>query len=391
MKHFYLFFTIILLAAIRLMSSCQDDMETFDTKVYIKSDSKVGTLLLKKGVNSLERVIQSEIATPASYDIKISYKAEAALVDVYNSSYYDNAIILPEDNYELPETEVTILKGSTKSTELTVYLKNLELLDRELVYVLPITIADADIPALESARTIYYVIKGAALINTVANISENSVYVAWKKPSVVNRLYRLTAEALIRADKLDNQISTIMGIEGKFIIRIGDAGLPSNQLQVATEDGSATFSDWIIPVKRWVHIAVTYEYSTGLIELYVDGKKKTSQTVDFRSYVNWGIAHSDESNGKPRCFWIGYSYNKERYLDGDICECRVWNRVLSEEEINAKDHFYYVVPDSPGLVAYWKLDDAGGNVIKDHTTNGNNATASSALQWKVVELPLKDK
>ena len=47
MKHFYLFFTIILLATIRLMSSCQDDMETFDTKVYIKSDSKVGTLLLK--------------------------------------------------------------------------------------------------------------------------------------------------------------------------------------------------------------------------------------------------------------------------------------------------------------------------------------------------------
>lgn len=382
---------MILLTVVSLMSSCQDDLETFDAKVYIKSDSKVGTLLLKKEVNSLERVIRSEIAKPADSDIKISYKAETTLVDAYNSAYYDNAIILPEENYELPETEVIISKGSTKSTELTVYFKNLTSLDHDLVYVLPMTIVDADIPVLESARTIYYVIKGAALINTVAGISENNVYVAWKKPNVVNRLYRLTAEALIRADKLDNQISTIMGIEGKFIIRIGDAGLSSNQLQVATEEGSATSSDWIIPTKRWVHIAVTYEYTTGLIELYIDGKKKTGQTVDFRSYVNWGVAHSDESNGKPRCFWIGYSYNKERYLDGDICECRIWNRVLSEDEINAKDHFYYVAPNSDGLVAYWKFDDASGSIIKDHTTNGNDATASSTLKWKVVELPLKNK
>lgn len=56
-------------------------------------------------------------------------------------------------------------------------------------------------------------------------------------------------------------------------------------------------------------------------------------------------------NGKPRCFWIGYSYNNERWLDADIAEVRIWNRVLSEEEINAKDHAYEVDPNSEGLVA----------------------------------------
>lgn len=390
MKQNKVFIPMILLAIICFIYGCQNNMETFDNKVYIDNNTKVGTLLLKKETVSLERTIQTAVPKPAEMDLTISYKADPSLVDAYNSAYYDNAIMLPDENYEIPETEVKIFKGSTKSTELTVYFKNLTTLDRELIYVLPVTISDANIPILESARTTYYVIKGAALINSVANISENNVYVAWKNPSVVNRLYRLTAEALIRADKLDNKISTLMGIEGKFLIRIGDSE-PSNQIQISTEEGNATSADWVLPTKTWVHVAVTYNYATGLIEVYIDGKKKTAQTVDFRSYVNWGVQHSDESNGRPRCFWIGYSYNKERYLDGDICECRIWNRVLSEQEINAKDHFYYVAPDSDGLVAYWKFDDASGNTIKDHTINGNDATASYALRWKPVELPQKSK
>ena len=73
--------------------------------------------------------------------------------------------------------------------------------------------------------------------------------------------------------------------------------------------------------------------------------------------VNWGIPHSDESDGKPRCFWIGYSYNNERFLDADISEVRIWNRVLTQDEINAENHFYAVSEDAQNLVAYWKFDD----------------------------------
>ena len=39
---------MILLATICSISGCQDDVETFDNKVYIDNDSKVGTILLKK-------------------------------------------------------------------------------------------------------------------------------------------------------------------------------------------------------------------------------------------------------------------------------------------------------------------------------------------------------
>ena len=62
--------------------------------------------------------------------------------------------------------------------------------------------------------------------------------------------------------------------------------------------------------------------------------------------VNWGQTMTDEGNG----FWIGHSYNRDRWLEGNISEVRIWNKVLTSAEINAKDHFYQVEPDADGLV-----------------------------------------
>ena len=89
---------MILLATICSISGCQDDVETFDNKVYIDNDSKVGTILLKKEVESLERIIQTSGSKPAETDFVITCKAEPALVSTYNLACYDNAIILPEEN-----------------------------------------------------------------------------------------------------------------------------------------------------------------------------------------------------------------------------------------------------------------------------------------------------
>ena len=50
-------------------------------------------------------------------------------------------------------------------------------------------------------------------------------------------------EALIRARNFDRKISTVMGIEGYFLIRIGDAGFPPNQIQIATSDGNFPNAD----------------------------------------------------------------------------------------------------------------------------------------------------
>ena len=79
-------------------------------------------------------------------------------------------------------------------------------LNREKRFVLPVTIVNADIPVLESKKTVYFVFKGAALINVVANIDENYFPVYWKDYSKVNSLRVITVEALVRSIERDGDI-----------------------------------------------------------------------------------------------------------------------------------------------------------------------------------------
>lgn len=383
LKNLYLI-SIALLAGV--FTSCSDDTETFDNKIYVDASVKTSSVLLKNTVPSTEGRFQIAMAKPESKDITISLKADPALVDTYNAAFYDSAEALPSQYYTLETQQTTILAGSILSDFITVKFNNLTELDRDKVYVLPITIDQANVGVLQSARTMYYVLKGAALINVVADLTKNLVYVDWKNPEVANNLKQMTAEALIKVNKFDKMISSVMGIEGYFLLRLGDAGIPQNQLQVATGKGNLTSSDLAIPTGEWTHIAVTYNADAGgKITVYINGKNMLEGAVDFGP-IDWAKTKTDEGNG----FWIGHSYNRERWLEGEIAECRIWNKVLTADEINSKDHFYQVEPDAAGLVSYWKFDEGVGTSIADYSDNGNNATAVEALTWNAVELPAKN-
>lgn len=383
LKNLYLV-SIALLAGV--FAACSDDTETFDNRVYVNAPVKTSSVLLKNTVPSTEGQFQIAMAKPEGKDVTVSMKVEPGLVEAYNAAYYDKAEALPSGHYTLESQQVSILAGSILSDAVTVKFNNLTELDREKVYVLPITIENASVGILQSARTMYYVLKGAALINVVADITKNLIYVDWKKPEVANNLKQLTAEALIRPNKFGKMLSSVMGIEGYFLLRIGDSGIPDNQLQVATSKGNLTSSDLAIPTGEWTHIAVTYDADAGgKITVYLNGKNMLEGTANCGA-INWAQTKTDEGNG----FWIGHSYNRDRWLEGEITECRIWNKVLTQNEINAKDHFYQVEPDAAGLVSYWKFDEGVGTSIADYSGNGNNATALEPITWNAVELPAKN-
>lgn len=365
---------IMLLVAI-LMGGCQSD-GSFDNKLYIKSSAKVGEILFTGGEDDQVRTLQAEVALPVEQDVKVAYRVDPSLVKRYNEAYYDNAELLPDANHEWIENEALIPRGGVLSTEASIVFKDFTSLDRETVYVLPVTLADTNIEVLQSARTYYYVIRGASLINVVGDIDENYLSVNWTNPAVCNNLSQLTMEALIRVRNFDKMISTVMGIEGSFLIRIGDANFPSNQLQIATSRGNFPGADSNkgLPVNEWVHVALTYDAADGAMIVYVNGKKQSEGTLS-RGNVSLGTSN----------FFIGRSYDDNRWLAGEISECRIWNVVRSAEEIAGNP--YHVAPDSEGLVAYWKFDEGAGSTVTDHTGNGNNAVANEPLKWTPVKLP----
>ena len=253
--------------------------------------------------------------------------------------------------------------------------------------------------------------EGATPLVAEVTISQLEVLVKWAANMKGNRLFpkwegggigytsKFTLELLVKFDEFASNriIHTIMGIEGRFLLRMGDAGYKNNRLQLALSGFNYNIPDFEFETNRWYHLAVTS--GGGNIRVYVDGQKVLDKPLHYQ--VELSPYWSYESGGS-RCFWFGYSYEPTRDVFGQMTEMRIWNRTLTEEEINAPDHFYKVEPDAPGLYSYWPFTAGTGDSIEDATGKGNKLygeknvrrqyninKGDAGIEWVKVALPEK--
>lgn len=242
--------------------------------------------------------------------------------------------------------------------------------------------------------------KPKGVITTAVNMTGTRAWPAWNDPAPVTNMKAFTLEALVNPTvvRYSGSLSTIMGIEGKFLVRLGDVGIPWYQVQVCWDSGKSGYwgniegklsnSNMKVNLNEWTHIAVTF--GEGTVKVFINGEEKGSTTTNVPASVNFGITHNDEQapQGQPitRCFWVGYSYESTRDFQGMMSELRIWNRVLTADELANEARRYSVDPKSEGLVTYWKCDEGQGDVIKDHTSYRNDL-ASDGLKWEPVSLP----
>ncbi|MBN1588788.1 MAG: LamG domain-containing protein [Pirellulales bacterium] len=115
----------------------------------------------------------------------------------------------------------------------------------------------------------------------------------------------------------------------------------------------AVFGDGRIPMGDWVHLAATYDYdatdATLGVRIYVNGAL-------FNSYVQYGglATPMDTTNDKPFQFTAREGREYLNYYDTSFDEVAVWNRALSQAEVQ-------------------QLVDAGVPVVPvaNYITNGN--------------------
>ena len=242
--------------------------------------------------------------------------------------------------------------------------------------------------------------KPKGVITTAVNMTGTRAWPAWNDPAPVTNMKAFTLEALVNPTvvRYSGSLSTIMGIEGKFLVRLGDVGIPWNQVQVCWDSGKSGYwgniegklsnSNMKVNLNEWTHIAVTF--GEGTVKVFINGEEKGSTTTNVPASVNFGITHNDEQAPQgqqiTRCFWVGYSYESTRDFQGMMSELRIWNRVLTADELANEARRYSVDPKSEGLVTYWKCDEGQGDVIKDHTSYRNDL-ASDGLKWEPVSLP----
>ena len=405
-----------------VLSGCQssESAHHFENKVFIEADSYAHRLMVQtdEGVTELDYDLTVGMALPKEEDVTVQLARQPELLDNYRNAYYDyTAEILPAENYDLGDLKAVIPAGSVQSEAITLNFTNLDKLDYSRNYVVPVSISDAGGEGiLESGKTIYLVVREGSLINAVADIDDNRAWVEWKNKAPLQNMEEFTLEALVNANSFTNEeISTIMGIEDNFLIRTGDNLHQKNQLNIAygkdvgeeqNARGSLFVEKPLLETGQWYHIAVTFD--RGYIKVYVDGElvaeKEASveggevlESVDFTTGESIDASgRPDEDEGRPRAFWFGFSYSTTeptaRDFDGMIAEARIWNKALTESEINAENHFYKILnpEQEENLVAYWKFCDGQGNAVKDYSVNGNNLKADNAITWIDVELPAKE-
>jgi len=136
-------------------------------------------------------------------------------------------------------------------------------------------------------------------------------------------------------------------------------------------------------VGKWLHVVGTYDgakqkiFANGVLE----NEANLAVDVDWDvNYIGWYVGVNEP----------GKTYSI--YFNGYIGFIRIYNRVLSESEIEQNFENPYE-PVSDGLVLWLLMDEGEGDVVYDKSGNGNDGTIygaewvrSPVLQWSPVKI-----
>lgn len=117
---------------------------------------------------------------------------------------------------------------------------------------------------------------------------------------------------------------------------------------------------------RCHHVAITRDNDS--LYFYADGS-----LIGVRKVFNTIPTLSSTAN-----LWIGQDGPTNNSFEGVISEVRIWDVARSASEIF--NNMNVSLPGStPGLAAYWELNDGSGQVILDKTTNYNGQLGGSMM------------
>ena len=348
-----------------LMSACNNsESDLLEPKLYFENREYVFSLEDESGVRSFD--LSSRLSSMVSSQVDVSYAiADKSVLDEYNTQYGTAYEMFDASNVKLSSATSTIPSGKLYAENVQLELSNLETLEEGKSYALPVRVQSTSISTLPVTSIAYFILSKPLKITKVGTFNSN--YISVKFP-VGTYFSSFTYEALVYIDRFGDN-NTIMGTEGKMILRIGDAGggvTPRDILEVAGTQGYKVKE--ALQAKRWYHIALTYDQPLGKTAIYVNGSKWAGS--------DWGIPGFDPNSD------VGFNIGKipgfpwgERPLYGKMCELRVWNVARTENQL--KQNVLGVDPKSDGLVLYYKLNGTEveeGGVITDSTGKINGTT-----------------
>lgn len=372
MKNRILNKSAFLALALAALAGCREsESDLLEPKLYFESIEN--TIEVQDDAPEMAYDLQSRLSSKVSSNVKVTYSiAETSVVEEYNAKY--GREYLPFTTASFSSETANISAGEIYSDVVKLQLSGLDQVEEGNTYLLPVRVQTNDVPVIDGTDIAYYVIKKPVRITRAAHFSNSFFKVPITPLNVFNEV---TYEAIVNISSFGDN-NTVMGCEGVMIMRIGDAGggtVPRDILQMAGKS-EMTWSNNPLQTGVWYHLAFTCA-ADGTANLYVNGERVIQGSFTMSADLTAGGADYGFSVGMvPRFMW------GTRPFRGYMSEVRLWNVVRSANQI--RENMLNVDPQTPGLVAYYKLNGD----LKDSSPNKLDPTDYTAPSFENLEVPV---
>lgn len=285
-------------------------------------------------------------------------------LDAYNKANGTDYVILPTDRYRLSTNEVKVKAGSVLSedVDVTILPLNREQIASGNKYVLPLKLTRVSGSCvINGGDEFLYAVKPTIISSVPVLGNYRSTYI--KAASDVNEqevtTTQWTVEMRVNMNgfAINNQAIFSRSGSPEIYARFGDAPIPFNSINIKSAGSQIDRTNMLFEPNRWYHVAFVYNGTT--LAVYVDGNKDietdkmAGTTYTFKGGVN--IASS------------GSQYFRNALM---VNEVRVWTVARTPAQL--KEYEYSVPATSPGLIEYWKMDEASGREFKNSVPGGKS-------------------
>lgn len=345
-----------------------------DNAEYDTLQNQAFILQTNTDANTSQKLTIGNDAVTTSINVRLSDQAkeassyrlvyDASALEQFNQKNQTSYTALPETAFTLSGNETTIEAGTSVSApiSLTVSPFSQELKNSGKKYAIAFRLESADGKAevLKSGSVMVYILDQVVIQPVV--VLNRQHYINKELVQTYN-LSEWTVEFNINKNILYTQVGrgnnqALFGAApSEIYIRFGDAPIEGNRLQIKTQ-GTQMNSQMLFNTDTWYHIA--FVCTGAKLNLYVNGVLDNSMDLP---------GNETAVNAISVCSNSSYTLG-----DAMFSEVRFWSKARSQAEI--LNNMYQCDPTTPGLIAYYKLNEGTGSTFKDASGNGNDATVS---------------
>lgn len=359
MKRIYILFYLF---SLLVLGSCEANYSPLSENIYIADAQDVNFKRLTVDDKGGETSIVVRMASPATSEVHASLVSDVNVLNEYNRLHDTNFLPLPEHLYSFEQSDITLNPGELSSSPIRVTIHPYdESVDTSHKYAIPVKLSNVEGSSLLEGSSHLVIILDNVIVTNILEYSGGTsmTYNVEEGDTRTDKLSKWTVEFLVRCKSfgVNKHILSFREKDTKplenLFCRFGELDHPTNEIQFVISDGAPIYGNTLFTPNKWHHVAMVYD---GLnFTLYVDGK------------LDLTVAHT-----QPGQLYSWKIFNIKPGNPGSMSEVRVWNRNLSQGEI--ENNMYVVNPRSEGLIAYWKFNEGEGTTIHDYSVNERHFT-----------------